>query len=102
MSTSAEINGNTAPGTSSGQAIAIMEALAKKDLPGRMDFEWTELTLQEIRAGNTAVYVFALGPKQANATGRYRLEIVAGGMHRGSGPIEGGRVVSDFTCFIEF
>ncbi|MGA2796920.1 MAG: efflux RND transporter permease subunit [Thermoguttaceae bacterium] len=58
---SAEINGNMAPGTSSGQAIAIMEDLAKKDLPQRMDFEWTELTLQEIRAGNTAASVFALG-----------------------------------------
>jgi multidrug efflux pump len=61
MYTSAEINGNTAPGTSSGQAIALMEALAKKELPDRMGYEWTELTLQEIIAGNTAVYVFALG-----------------------------------------
>ncbi len=59
--TSAEINGNMAPGISSGQAIGIMEELAKKELPQRMDFEWTELTLQEIRAGNTAASVFALG-----------------------------------------
>ena len=61
MFTSAEINGNTAPGTSSGQAIDIMEELAKKELPQRMGFEWTELTLQEILAGNTAGLVFALG-----------------------------------------
>jgi multidrug efflux pump len=50
MYPSAEINGNTAPGTSSGQAISIMNALAKKDLPGGMEAEWTELTLQQILA----------------------------------------------------
>ncbi len=51
MYPSAEITGNTAPGTSSGQAINIMNALAKKDLPGGMEAEWTELTLQQILAG---------------------------------------------------
>jgi multidrug efflux pump subunit AcrB len=50
MYPSAEITGNTAPGTSSGQAISIMNALAKKDLPGGMEAEWTELTLQQILA----------------------------------------------------
>lgn len=58
---SAEINGDMAAGTSSGQAIAIMDTLAKKELPDRMGFEWTELMLQQIIAGNTAVLVFALG-----------------------------------------
>src|SRR5262249_26337196 len=48
---SAEITGNTAPGTSSGQAISIMNALSKKDLQGGMASEWTELTLQQILAG---------------------------------------------------
>ncbi len=38
-----------------------MEELAKKELPQRMGFEWTELTLQQILAGNTAALVFALG-----------------------------------------
>ena len=61
MYPSAEINGGTAPGVSSGQAIAIMEELARKELPRGMGFEWTELTLQQILAGNTAVFVFALG-----------------------------------------
>jgi multidrug efflux pump len=51
MYPSAEITGNTAPGTSSGQAISIMNALAKKNLTGGMDMEWTELTLQQILAG---------------------------------------------------
>jgi multidrug efflux pump len=61
MFPSAEIAGNTAPGVSSGQAIATMEALAAKELPPTMSFEWTELTLQQILAGNTAVFVFILG-----------------------------------------
>ncbi len=47
---SAEINGNTLPGTSSGQAIAIMDEVAKRELPSSMDHQWTELTLQEIIA----------------------------------------------------
>jgi multidrug efflux pump len=47
---SAEINGNTAPGTSSGQAISIMDRLGNEYLPAGMDFEWTELTLQQILA----------------------------------------------------
>jgi multidrug efflux pump len=61
MFPSAEIAGGTAPGVSSGQAIATMEALAAQELPTTMSFEWTELTLQQILAGNTAVFVFILG-----------------------------------------
>src|SRR5262249_27286077 len=45
MYPSAEINGNPTPGTSSGQAISIMNALGKKELPAGMETEWTELTL---------------------------------------------------------
>jgi multidrug efflux pump len=48
---SAEINGNTAPGVSSGQAITIMDDLADTKLPSTMGYEWTELTLQQILAG---------------------------------------------------
>src|SRR5262249_48918023 len=51
MYPSAQITGNTAPGTSSGQAISIMNALGKKELSGGMETEWTELTLQQILAG---------------------------------------------------
>jgi multidrug efflux pump len=47
---SAEINGNTAPGVSSGQAIAIMDNLSETDLPSTMGHEWTELTYQQILA----------------------------------------------------
>jgi multidrug efflux pump len=61
MYPSAEINGNTAPGVSSGQAIAIMDSLGTSELPPGFGYEWTELTLQQILAGNTAVFVFILG-----------------------------------------
>jgi multidrug efflux pump len=47
---SAEINGNTAPGVSSGQAIDIMDNLSETALPSTMGYEWTELTLQQILA----------------------------------------------------
>jgi multidrug efflux pump subunit AcrB len=58
MYASAPINGNTAPGTSSGQAIGIMGDLAKQQ---GVSYEWTEITFMQILAGNTAIYVFALG-----------------------------------------
>ncbi len=47
---SAEINGATAPGTSSSQAIAIMDRLSKEYLPSTMSSEWTELSYQQILA----------------------------------------------------
>ena len=60
MFPAAEINGNTAPGYSSGQAIALMEQLGNRELPQSMSFEWTELTYQQILAGNLAVFIFPL------------------------------------------
>jgi multidrug efflux pump len=49
---SAEINGNTAPGISSGQAITIMDQLANTELPSTMGYSWTELTYQQILAAD--------------------------------------------------
>jgi multidrug efflux pump len=60
MFPAAEINGDTAPGVSSGQAIATMERLARQVLPSNMGFEWTELAYQQISAGNVALFVFPL------------------------------------------
>ncbi len=60
MYPAAEINGNTLPGTSSGQAIAIMNKLMAAELPPGFDFEWTELSLQQVLAGNVALLVFPL------------------------------------------
>jgi multidrug efflux pump len=61
MFPAAEVSGGTAPGVGSGQAIGMMEAIAGRELPRAMGFEWTELALQQILAGSTAVLVFALG-----------------------------------------
>ncbi|MGE3540740.1 MAG: efflux transporter outer membrane subunit, partial [Candidatus Tectimicrobiota bacterium] len=60
MFPAAEINGDTAPGVSSGQAIAIMERLARQVLPSGMGFEWTDLAYQQQQAGNVALFVFPL------------------------------------------
>jgi multidrug efflux pump len=56
----AEINGGPGPGFSSGQAQAAMAKLAHDLLPNGLSFEWTDLTYQQILAGNTAVLVFPL------------------------------------------
>ncbi len=60
MYSAAELTGNTAPGVSTGDAIGILEDLARKILPPGMGIEWTELTLLQILAGNTAVFIFPL------------------------------------------
>jgi hydrophobe/amphiphile efflux-1 (HAE1) family protein len=56
----AEIDGAAAPGYSQGQAIAIMDKLAAETLPEGFASEWTTLALQQIRAGNTAMFAFVL------------------------------------------
>src|SRR3954451_7254183 len=60
LATAAPITGNLQPGTSSGAAIAVMDGLAARALPISMKAEWTELMFMQIRAGNTAMYVFLL------------------------------------------
>jgi multidrug efflux pump len=60
LATAAPITGNVRPGTSSGAAIAVMDDMAAQTLPRSMKTEWTELMFMQIRAGNTATYVFAL------------------------------------------
>jgi len=57
---SAELNGAAAPGFSSGQAQAAMERILREVLPRGITYEWTDLTYQEILAGNTAVLVYPL------------------------------------------
>ncbi|OEC52427.1 MULTISPECIES: efflux RND transporter permease subunit [Pseudomonas] len=56
----AEINGAAAPGYSSGQAEDAIAKLLKEELPNGMTYEWTDLTYQQILAGNTAVFIFPL------------------------------------------
>ena len=58
--TAAAINGGWSPQISSGQAIDRMQKLADAELPGSMSYEWTELTFQQLLAGNTALFIFPL------------------------------------------
>jgi len=58
---SVEITGAAAQGVSSGQAIKAMEAVAKETLPKGFGYEWSGLSLEEIEAGGSAVFIFALG-----------------------------------------
>jgi multidrug efflux pump len=56
----ADVNGGPAPGYSSGQAQDAIARIAKETLPRGISFEWTDLTYQEILAGNSAVWVFPI------------------------------------------
>ena len=56
----ADINGGPAPGYSSGQAQAAMEKILVDTMPPGIDFEWTDLTYQQILAGNSSIIVFPL------------------------------------------
>ena len=56
---SANIQGQPAPGVSSGAALDAMEKLAKK-LPGGFGFEWTGLSFEEKAGGSQAPLLYAL------------------------------------------
>jgi hydrophobe/amphiphile efflux-1 (HAE1) family protein len=57
---SAKIQGQAAPGYSSGQALDKMEAIAHEVMPPSMSFEWTGTAYQERQAGNQARIILAL------------------------------------------
>ncbi len=57
---SADISGGAMAGVSSGQAVAVMERLAKEVLPEGMSIEWTDLTYQQKLAGDSALFIFPL------------------------------------------
>ncbi|WP_371227648.1 efflux RND transporter permease subunit [Roseovarius sp. 2305UL8-3] len=56
---SVPVQGSAAPGVSTGEALLAMEALAESVMPPGLDYEWTELALQERNQGDTAAYIFA-------------------------------------------
>ncbi len=56
----ADLNGGPAPGYSTGQAQAAITKILDETLPKGMRYEWTDLTYQQILAGNTALLVFPL------------------------------------------
>ena len=55
-----DINGGAAPGFSTGQAQDAARRIAAETLPNGFEFEWTDLTYQEILAGNSALLVFPI------------------------------------------
>ena len=57
---SADISGGPAPGFSSGQAEAAMTRIAAETLPQGIELEWTDLTYQQILAGDTSTLIFVL------------------------------------------
>ncbi|HEY2227629.1 MAG TPA: multidrug efflux RND transporter permease subunit [Xanthobacteraceae bacterium] len=57
----AELDGASTPGFSQGQAIEAMARIADEVLPDGFAYEWTQLAFQQIRAGNTSIFAFALG-----------------------------------------
>jgi hydrophobic/amphiphilic exporter-1 (mainly G- bacteria), HAE1 family len=57
----AEINGSAAPGYSSGDAIAAMEALSGKTLPQGFGFAWSGISLEELASRSTSAILFGLG-----------------------------------------
>lgn len=58
--TTAELNGGAAPGFSSGEAQAAIEQILAETLPNGMTYEWTELTYQQILAGNAGMFIYPL------------------------------------------
>ena len=57
----AKVNGNAAPGYSSGQAIAAMEEVAREVLPSGYTFAWSGLAFEEKKSGGTSMLAFVFG-----------------------------------------
>src|SRR5690554_800296 len=55
-----ELQGQAAPGVSSGQAIETMEQIATTALPDGYGYEWTGLAFQEKAAGSSSALIFGL------------------------------------------
>ncbi|MCE6990919.1 efflux RND transporter permease subunit [Dyadobacter sp. CY323] len=60
MFTSAMINGDAAPGFSSGDAIKAVERVAATSLPRGFTYEWSGMTREEILSGDQAIYIFGI------------------------------------------
>jgi hydrophobe/amphiphile efflux-1 (HAE1) family protein len=56
----AELDATAVPGYSQGQVIEALDKIAAETLPDGFGYEWTTLAFQQIRAGNTALFAFAL------------------------------------------
>ncbi|MDY7225294.1 efflux RND transporter permease subunit [Hyalangium rubrum] len=58
---SATINGQQAPGASTGDALLAMEQVARQSLPSGFAFEWTGLSREQKEASGKVLIIFALG-----------------------------------------
>ncbi len=54
----ASVAGSSAPGTSSGEALDLMETIAAETLPASIGYDWTGMSFQEKRIGNETMFVF--------------------------------------------
>ena len=55
-----EISGSPAPGYSSGTALAVVAEVAKEKLPQGFGIDWAGISIDEVRAGNQALYIFLI------------------------------------------
>ncbi len=60
MYTSSAIRGEPAAGYSSGEAIQVIQEVAKKTLPHGYDIDWEGLSKDEVGRGNEALYIFLI------------------------------------------
>ncbi|MDQ0627168.1 efflux RND transporter permease subunit [Paraburkholderia graminis] len=58
--TAADVNGGPAPGYSSDEAKQAAEKIAAEVLPTGVKFEWTDLTYQQVLAGNSGLWIFPI------------------------------------------
>ena len=58
MANASEISGAAAPGYSSGEVIRLVTETARNTLPRGFDIEWAGISLDEVRQGNQAIYIF--------------------------------------------
>ncbi|MBU6366045.1 MAG: efflux RND transporter permease subunit [Gemmatimonadetes bacterium] len=58
MANASEISGSATAGHSSGEAIRIVTETARKVLPRGFDIDWAGISLDEVRQGNQAIWIF--------------------------------------------
>ncbi|MFN8668140.1 MAG: efflux RND transporter permease subunit [Gemmatimonadaceae bacterium] len=60
MSNSSEISGAATAGYSSGEAIKVVSEVARTTLPRGFDIDWAGISLDEVRQGNQAIWIFLI------------------------------------------
>lgn len=60
MYNASEISGSAAPGYSSGEAIRVINEVAKKALPRGFGIDWAGISKDEVSRGNEAVFIFLI------------------------------------------